>query len=112
MGATRTERARQLRRNQTEAEDKLWHELRGSKLGHKFRRQHPIGPYIADFACITKGLVVELDGGQHAEESARLYDAERTAYINAAGFKVVRFWNNEVLGNMIGVLEVIEGELK
>ena len=111
MGAAKTENARRLRRNQTDAEGRLWQELRAQQLGAKFRRQHPIGPYIADFACIEKGLVVELDGGQHATEAGRAYDTERTAYLGAAGFRVIRFWNNEALTNMPGVLEVIRREL-
>jgi len=96
------QRPRRLRRNATDAENTLWRYLRNRRLaGCKFRRQHPIGPYIADFACPEAGLVVELDGGQHTEAT----DAHRTAYLKEQGYTVVRFWNNEVLQNTEGVLE-------
>ena len=98
------QRPRTLRRNATDAEALLWSRLRDRRLaGHKFRRQHPIGPYIADFACPDARLVIELDGGQHSPET----DAARTAYIEAQGYTVLRFWNNEALGNPGGVLETI-----
>ncbi|WP_233554792.1 endonuclease domain-containing protein [Deinococcus cavernae] len=87
MGARNTEKARRLRRDQTTTEALLWQELRYQRLGVKFRRQHPVGSYIADFVCIEKGLMIELDGRQHATEEGRAYDTERTAYLNAAGFK-------------------------
>ncbi len=94
----------------TEAERALWRALRSKQLGGcKFRRQYPIAGSIADFACIESGLVIELDGGQHAE---RIEDDDmRTEYLNQAGYRVVRFWNNEVLANMEGVLEVIQMNL-
>ena len=98
------QRPRTLRRNATDAEALLWSRLRDRRLaGHKFRRQHPIGPYIADFACPDARLVIELDGGQHSPET----DAARTAYIEEQGYMVLRFWNNEALGNPDGVLETI-----
>ena len=98
--------ARNLRKKQTEAETCLWRHLRNRGLkGHKFRRQHPVGPYIADFACPQKGLIVELDGGQHAFQHDN--DAERTAYLRSRGFQVLRFWNNQVLKETAAVLEVI-----
>ena len=81
-------------------------------MGVKFRRQHPVGPYFADFACVEQGLIIELDGGQHGTEEGREYDAERTAYMSVAGFKVLRFWNNEVMTNLPGVLQVIKSHLK
>ncbi len=105
-----TRRARELRENQTDAERLLWSRLRGRQLaGFKFRRQHPVPPFIVDFACIEARLIVELDGGQHAENASA--DARRTACIEREGFRILRFWNNEVLGNLEGVLETIAGEL-
>jgi very-short-patch-repair endonuclease len=87
----------------TLAEHKLWQAIRGKQLGaYRFRRQHPIGPYIADFACIEKLLVIELDGEQHQDQAA--YDERRTAYVESLGWKVLRFWNNDVLNNLEGVL--------
>jgi very-short-patch-repair endonuclease len=99
-------RARRLRREQTEAENKLWARLRARQLGGaKFRRQHSIGPFIADFFCIERGLVIELDGGQHADQVKR--DQRRTAFIELCGYRVLRFWDNEVLQNIEAVLEQI-----
>lgn len=101
-----TEHARSLRIGQTDVEKRLWRELRNRQLdGFKFRRQHGIGPYIVDFICIEAGLVVELDGGQHAEQVS--YDSRRSDFIESAGYRVVRFWNNEILENTEGVLERI-----
>lgn len=101
-----TNRARALRRDSTEAERKLWSLLRSRRLSaYKFRRQFPIGPYIADFACFAHRLVVELDGGQHA--SAVAYDEARTRCLAAQGWCVRRFWNNDVLANPEGVLTTI-----
>jgi 2-isopropylmalate synthase len=97
--------ARSLRRNPTDAERLIWFLLRDRRLsGIKFRRQVPIGPYVADFASATHRLVVELDGGQHAE-SAR--DARRDSFLHANGWRVLRFWNNDVMGNREGVIESI-----
>ncbi|MCF7222034.1 endonuclease domain-containing protein [Marilutibacter chinensis] len=97
--------ARQLRRAMTDAERRLWCHLRNRVLmGWKFRRQHPIGPYITDFACIEAELVVELDGGQHAEDPR---DAIRDAFLQAEGYRVLRFWNNDALERTEVVLEVI-----
>lgn len=91
--------ARKMRKNLTDAERKLWKHLRLRGVGgHKFRRQQIIGKYIVDFACMEKKLIVEVDGGQHGENVA--YDSERTAWLEAQGFRVVRFWNNEVLENV------------
>jgi very-short-patch-repair endonuclease len=92
--------ARRLRRDPTEAEHKLWRAIRGSALGVGFRRQHPIGSAIADFACVEGRLVVELDGGQHGGAA----DGERDAAMQAAGWRVLRYWNNEVIENLEGVL--------
>ncbi|HYF53178.1 MAG TPA: endonuclease domain-containing protein [Salinarimonas sp.] len=102
---TTTGRARLLRRSQTEAERRLWARLRNRGLaGHKFTRQEPIGPYIADFCCREHGLVVELDGSQHVD-SAR--DATRDAFLATEGYRVLRFWNPEIFTNMSGVIETI-----
>src|SRR5690348_1912843 len=102
-------RARQLRRDSTDAEKRLWRSLRSKLPQHKWRRQMPVGPYFADFACFAEKLIVELDGGQHA--SAGAYDEARTRFIQAQGFRVLRFWNNDVLSNMNGVLEQIAQSL-
>ena len=100
--------ARTLRRQSTDAEQRLWRHLRSRQLeGAKFLRQFPIGPHVADFACRSARLAVELDGGQHSPEA----DGPRTASIEGFGYKVIRFWNNEVLENSEGVLEVIRQEL-
>ncbi len=101
--------AKELRQNATDAENKLWYFLQKGNLGCSFRRQHPIGNYIVDFTCIAKHLIVELDGGQHSEQ--REYDAERTTFLEKAGYKVLRFWNNDVLGNSEGVLQTIQTAL-
>ncbi len=101
--------AQLLRRELTKAERKLWSALRNRQLdGAKFRRQQPIGPFIADFVCQEHRLVVEVDGGQHAESKA---DARRTAFLESEGYRVLRFWNNDILGNLDGVAEVIEATL-
>jgi very-short-patch-repair endonuclease len=95
-------RARALRRNLTDAERKLWHLLRDRRLaGVKFRRQVPLGPYILDFVCFEHRLVIEVDGGQHA---GSVKDGERDARLAFQGFRVVRYWNHEVLTNPEGVL--------
>ncbi len=97
-------RARALRRNETNAEHVLWQLIRNRQLdGHKFVRQLPVGRYFADFACRDAALIVELDGSQHSEE----IDAARTAFLNAEGYSVLRFWNNDVLSNAQGVAETI-----
>ena len=90
----------------TDAERLLWQVLRGKQCnGHRFRRQHPIGPYIADFACIEQRIVIELDGGQH--QAQRGYDEHRSTFLQAQGWQVLRFWNNDVLNNIAGVLSII-----
>ncbi len=97
--------ARRLRRNMTDAEASLWHHLRNRALaGCKFRRQHPIGTYIVDFACLERRLVIELDGGQHADDPN---DQARTQWIQANGYRVLRFWNNDALLQQQVVLAVI-----
>jgi lysyl-tRNA synthetase class 2 len=98
-------RARQLRRDQTDAERKLWSRLRAAQLGVKFRRQHPVAGYYADFCCVESQLIVELDGGWHVERQA--YDEQRTADLQAEGFRVLRFWNDDALLRTDDVLEAI-----
>jgi very-short-patch-repair endonuclease len=100
-----TERARELRRKATPAEVLLWRHLRGAAMGASFRRQHPIGPYFADFCCPSLKIVIELDGGQHSERAA--YDEARTAFLERNGYAVIRFWNNEVRDGLDGVCEQI-----
>jgi very-short-patch-repair endonuclease len=98
--------SRTLRRNQTDAESLLWRHLRNRQLGgFKFRRQHSFAPYIVDFVCIEKLLIVELDGGQHA--IAVEADERRTKLLEQKGFRVIRFWNNQILGDTEAVLERI-----
>ncbi|MEW9624236.1 endonuclease domain-containing protein [Rhodanobacter geophilus] len=100
------ERARQLRNAATDAERHLWRHLRGEQLaGLKFRRQYPLAGYIVDFACIPARLVLELDGGQHLDAVG--YDAERTRAIEASGYRVLRFWNDDVLLRTDAVLEEV-----
>lgn len=100
--------ARKLRKEMTPAERLLWSRLRDRRLaGLKFRRQVPVGPYIVDFLCAEARVIVEIDGGQHNLPDARAQDQERTRFLEAKGYKVLRFWNNEVLGNLEGVLTVI-----
>ena len=99
-------RARALRKNPTDAENKLWLHLRLRQIeGYKFRRQQPIGIYIVDFACMEEKLIVELDGGQHSERIN--CDSRLTAWLRSQGYRVLRFWNNEVLENIEVVLDVI-----
>ena len=100
------EKAKPLRQSQTDAEGLLWHYLRNKQLdGHKFRRQQPIGPYIVDFVCVSRKLVIELDGGQHAEQHT--YDKKRDDYFRGKGYRILRFWNNEVFQNCMDVLEAV-----
>jgi len=111
--ANRTLFVRNLRRNQTEAEKVLWARLRSRQMtGAKFRRQQPIGRYIADFVSLETKLIVEIDGGQHDDSEGRANDERRTAWLNEKGFRVLRFWNNEVLTNTNGVLEKISEALE
>ena len=103
-------RARQLRQDATDAERRLWSALRDRRLsGYRFRRQYPIGPFIADFACTRHQLIVEADGGQHADSEA---DRRRTSWLEGEGWRVLRFWNNDVLANTNGVIETILRELE
>ena len=103
---TLRERARTLRKTQTDVEAMLWRLLRSRELtGHKFRRQHPIAGYIADFVCLDRHVVIELDGSQHQEVLD--YDQRRTRMLEHAGFQVLRFWNNDVIEKREGVLATI-----
>ena len=98
-------KAQRLRRELTDAERKLWNVLRNRQLdGAKFRRQQPIGPFIADFVCQERRLIIEADGGQHAESTS---DAKRSAFLESKGYRVLRFWNNDILMNLDGVAQVI-----
>ena len=98
--------ARKLRRESTEAEKALWRALRDRNLqGFKFRRQQPVGRFIVDFVCFERQLVIEVDGGQHATQTDK--DKARDVWLQGQGFRVLRFWNNEVLENLEGVVEVI-----
>jgi very-short-patch-repair endonuclease len=100
------QRARALRQRLTDAEKLLWRHLRNRGLGGcKFRRQYPVGPFIVDFICPEKNIVIEVDGGQHAAIEA--LDLQRSAYLNKMGYRVLRFWNNQVLQETEAVLEAI-----
>jgi len=102
--------AKTLRKNQTEAEKKLWFFLRNKQINNiKFRRQQPIGNYIADFISTEKKMIIEVDGGQHFESDK---DAKRDRWFHQQGYNVLRFWNNDVLQNIEGVLEVISEKCK
>jgi very-short-patch-repair endonuclease len=102
---SKTQRARGLRRKATEAEKALWYRLRSRSLdGYKFVRQEPIGPYTVDLICRERRLVIEVDGGQHAENS---HDVIRDKWLTDHNYRILRFWNNDVLGNLAGVLETI-----
>ena len=99
------DRAREMRANPTPAERRLWTMLRDRRMpAVKFRRQHVIAPYIVDFACLERSLVIEADGGQHADSRS---DLKRGAYLEHSGFRLLRFWNNDILENPSGVFEMI-----
>jgi very-short-patch-repair endonuclease len=105
-----TRRARSLRRQSTRAERTLWLALRDRRLGGlKFARQQPLGPYYADFVCREQRLVIEVDGGQHADSAS---DRRRDAFLTTLVYRVIRVWNNEVLGNLEGVLQMLASELE
>ena len=110
MVQPQTQRARALRKNATKAERILWRGLRAMPLAVRVRRQHPIGRFIADFAVPSRKLVIEVDGGQHAITVAR--DNARTRVLQARGWRVIRFWNNDVMRNLEGVLQVIVAEIE
>jgi very-short-patch-repair endonuclease len=105
--------ARRLHREQTDVERKLWFALRNRQFaGFKFRRQQPIGPYIADFVCLEAKLVIELDGGQHGSDCDAVYDHRRTQFLNKDGFRVIRFPNHELNNGFETVLDAIARQLK
>lgn len=105
------QKARALRQAQTDAEGLLWHYLRGKRLGgYKFRRQQPIGPYIVDFACLSRKLLIEVDGGYHVQRKD--YDERRDRFLRNEGYRVLRFWNNEVFEDCFGVLERVYAALE
>ncbi|MBN2619518.1 endonuclease domain-containing protein [candidate division WOR-3 bacterium] len=101
-------RARRLRKNMTDAERKLWYRIKRKQLGVRFRRQQPIGRYIVDFVCFERKVIIEVDGGQHDQ---CLGDTKRDACFGRQGYHVLRFWNNEVLRNIDGVIEAIRQEI-
>ncbi len=106
-------RARRLRREQTDAERLLWGYLRARRLnGFRFKRQAPRAPYIVDFICSDRSLVIELDGSQHGADAALAYDARRTVLLEREGLRVLRFWNSDVMQNLHGVLDTILIELE
>lgn len=105
-----TSRSRALRNDMTKAERRLWSILRMKQLGVKFRRQEPIGSYIVDFVCYEAKLIIEVDGGQHAEQTAKL-DRRRDAWLEGEGFRVLRFWNVDVMENLEGVHDRIAAAL-
>ena len=106
---TNTTNSKKLRNNLTDSEKKLWSHLRRRQINEsRFRRQHPIGKFIVDFVCLEKKIVIEIDGVQHNENID--YDLKRTKWLEDEGYKVIRFWNNEVLKNIESVLEVIYKE--
>ncbi|MCA8898785.1 MAG: DUF559 domain-containing protein [Hyphomonas sp.] len=108
MGGKTTRRARALRRESSFPERLLWSKLRSRQLrGWKFRRQHPIGPFFADFACLEVRLIVELDGDSHGDDAQEAYDAKRTAFLRNEGWEVIRFWNAHLLENLDGILAAI-----
>lgn len=108
--AAQTRRARRLRRDMTDAERRVWSHLRAGKYGVRFRRQEPILDYTADFVCHRLRLVIEIDGGQH--DAGRNRDAPRTAALNAAGYRVIRFWNIDVFSQFEGVMDAIWNEVQ
>jgi very-short-patch-repair endonuclease len=101
--------AKNLRKQSTDTEQRLWRHLKTKHIGGlKFRRQQPIGPYIVDFVCFEKKIIIELDGGQHSLPAEMKNDSRRNHWFEAQGYEILRFWDNEVLTNIQGMLEVIE----
>jgi len=112
MAKVSTHLAKNLRKSSTDVEQLLWSRLRAGRFeGIKFRRQHPIGQYIADFVCLGRKLIIELDGGQHALPNEILKDRQRDTWLEKEGYTVIRFWDNDVLTNTSGVLEAIREKL-
>ncbi len=113
MRGSKTSLARELRQRQTEAEKTLWARLRNRQLESvKFRREQPIGHYVVDFAIFENRIIVKIDGGQHNERGITEKDEERAVWLKGKGYHILRFWNNEVLKNVDGVLEVIREALR
>ena len=103
------EKSRQLRKNMTPQERKLWYIIKNRQFnGYRFRRQFPLGQYIVDFICREKKIIIEIDGGQHNEIKNIQYDNERTEYLISEGYKVLRFWNNDIDKNIGGVYEKLK----
>ena len=110
MNAIMRERARYLKKNMTDAERSLWSDIRRRQISNcQFRRQYPMGKFIVDFICLEKMLIIEVDGGQHTEEQE--YDEARTKWLESQGYKVLRFWNFEVMKYKEAVLQTIEDAL-
>ena len=106
-------KARSLRKKSTIQEQKLWNLIRNRQLNNlKFIRQYPIGTYIVDFACREKKIIIEIDGGQHNQDKNILYDTERTKYFEKLGYKVIRFWNNDIDNNIEGVYQRLSEFIK
>ena len=101
-----------MRREPTEAETILWHAISEDRLGVRFRRQHVIGDYIVDFVCLSKSLIIEIDGGYHNTDEQKTYDTLRTEWLELQGFTVIRFTNEQVLNNLEQVLHIIQQMLK
>ncbi len=111
MGGMSTKASRKLRKNPTDAERRLWREIRRRQIaGVKFRRQQPIGPFIVDFVCLERRVIIEVDGGQHAEQVRD--DEDRARWLEDRGYRVLRFWNNDVLANTEAVAQVVFDEVK
>jgi very-short-patch-repair endonuclease len=111
MGGMEKNRARELRKNLTDAEKMLWNHIRLRQMGdYKFRRQQPIGKYIVDFVCLEKRLIIEVDRGQHDEQSP--YDSNRDSWLISQGYRILRFWNNQIFGELEAVKETIFETLK
>ena len=105
------EKAKELRKNMTPQERKLWSILRNHKFyGFEIRRQYPIDKYVVDFICRPKKIVIEIDGGQHNDEKAIEYDKKRSNDLNKLGYKVIRFWNNDIDNNLEGVYKTLQKE--
>ena len=107
----RRDRARRLRSESTDAARKMWSRLRNRQMGPKFRREYSVGPYFADFCSLEALLIIEVDGGHHDEPHQRRYDEERTRYLEGAGFRVIRFWDPEVLKETDSVIDQIRSAL-
>ena len=101
-------KARELRKNLTKQEQKIWHIIRNKQFyGYKFLRQYAIPPYIVDFICREKKIIIEIDGGQHNNPCDIEYDKKRTEFLNTLGFKVIRFWNSDIDNNIVGAYQVL-----